>query len=429
MIQRERPVVSELISDTFVPRMFKVGQSFPRPRIDASDIPAHIHSMLSEEKFASQIRPGMEIAITCGSRGVANVAVITKSIVDFVKSRGAVPFIVPAMGSHGGATAEGQRAVIESYGVTEEAMGCEIRSSMETVKIGCNEEGVDVYVDRNAANADGIIVSCRVKPHTSFRGKYESGIMKMMTIGLGKQHGAEQCHESGFKHMAKNVLLFGRTILKNAPVLFAVAAIENAYDETARLVAVNADEVEAVEPGLLQEAAGNMARILVDSCDVLIVDSIGKNFSGDGMDPNVTGTFCTPYASGGLSAQRVCVLDLSPETHGNACGIGMASATTKRAYEKMDLAPMYCNAITSTVLTVVRIPLIMESDKEAIQVCIKSCNEIDKSRPRIVRIKNSMNLDEIWLSEAYLDEIKEIEGLTVLSEPEFLPFDDNGDLW
>lgn len=426
---KKRPVVSEIVSDTYIPRMFRVKQTFPRPKIEPEEIPGTIREMLSADPFASKIRPGMEIAITCGSRGVANVAVITKSLVDFVKSCGGTPFIVPAMGSHGGATAAGQREVIESYGVTEEAMGCEIRSSMETVKIGVNEEGGDVFMDKNAAEADGIIVSCRVKPHTAFRGPYESGIMKMMAIGLGKQYGAEHCHEAGFKNMAKNIPLYGKTILKNAPVLFAVAAIENAYDETARLVAVDAKDVETVEPELLKEAAGNMARLLVESCDVLIVDQIGKNFSGDGMDPNVTGTFCTPYASGGFTAQRVCVLDLSDETHGNACGVGMASATTQRAFDKMDLSPMYCNAITSTVLSVIRIPMIMESDKEAIQVCIKSCNEIDKQHPRVVRIRNSMQVEEIMLSEAYLEDIQHIPGLEKLSDPEELPFDDEGNLW
>lgn len=426
---KKRPVVSELVADTYIPRMFLAKQTFPRPRIDAKDIPATIRTQLSQKEFAEKIVPGMEIAITCGSRGIANVDIITKSIVDFVKERGGIPFIVPAMGSHGGATAEGQRAVIESYGVTESAMGCEIRSSMETVKIGTNEEGVDVFIDKNAAQADGIIVSCRIKPHTAFRGPYESGMMKMMTIGLGKQHGAEQCHESGFKHMAKNVPLFGKTILKNAPVLFAVAAIENAYDETAHLVAVNAGDIEKEEPILLKTAFSLMPRILVDSCDVLIVDKIGKNFSGDGMDPNVTGTFCTPYASGGIDAQRVCVLDLSEETHGNACGVGMASATTQRAYEKMDLAAMYCNSITSTVFDVIRIPMIMESDKEAIQVCIKSCNEIDKANPRIVRINNSMQLENIYLSEAYWQEINNIEGLVAETEPQNMAFDEEGNLW
>ncbi len=426
---RERPFVADMVKDTHVPKMFRVRQTFPRPKIEADQIPDLIKSLLSEEKFASRVKPGMRIAITAGSRGIANVALTTKCIADFVKSRGASPFIVPAMGSHGGATAEGQRAILEGYGITEEYVGCPIRSSMEVNKIGVHEEGGDVYIDKNAAEADGIILGCRVKPHTAFRGPYESGMMKMMAIGLGKQYGAEVCHEAGFKNMAKNVPLFGKCILRNTPVLFAVPTIENAFDETCRIAAVAAEEIEAREPALLREAFGYMPRILVDSCDVLIVDQIGKNFSGDGMDPNITGTFCTPYATGGIDAQRVVVLDLSPETHGNGIGLGYASATTKRVFDQLDLAAMYPNAITCTVLGGVRIPIVMESDKEAIQVCIKSCNEIDKKNPRVVRIPNSLHLEHIMLSEAYLEEAEANPDLTIESQPEDLPFDEDGNLW
>lgn len=426
---RERPVVAELVKDTCVPKMFRVKQVFPRPKIEKDEIPGLIENLLSQEKFASRVKPGMRIAITAGSRGVANVALTTRCIANFVKSRGALPFVVPAMGSHGGATAEGQKALLAGYGVTEEYVGCPVLSSMEVKKIGVNEEGGDVYIDKNAAEADGIILGCRIKPHTAFRGPYESGMMKMMAIGLGKQYGAEVCHEAGFKNMAKNVPLFGKCIIQNAPVLFAVPTIENAFDETCRILAVAAEDIEEQEPGLLKEAFSYMPRILVDSCDVLIVDQIGKNFSGDGMDPNITGTFCTPYASGGIDSQRVAVLDLSPETHGNGLGIGLASATTKRVYDQLDLAAMYPNAITCTVLTGVRIPLVMESDKETIQVCIKSCNEIDKKNPRVVRIPNSLHLEHIMLSEAYLDEIRGNPNLMIESEPEYLPFDENGNLW
>ncbi len=426
---RERPFVADMVKDTHVPKMFRVRQTFPRPKIEADQIPDLIKSLLSEEKFASRVKPGMRIAITAGSRGIANVALTTKCIADFVKSRGASPFIVPAMGSHGGATAEGQRAILEGYGITEEYVGCPIRSSMEVNKIGVHEEGGDVYIDKNAAEADGIILGCRVKPHTAFRGPYESGMMKMMAIGLGKQYGAEVCHEAGFKNMAKNVPLFGKCILRNTPVLFAVPTIENAFDETCRIAAVAAEEIEAREPALLREAFGYMPRILVDSCDVLIVDQIGKNFSGDGMDPNITGTFCTPYATGGIDAQRVVVLDLSPETHGNGIGLGYASATTKRVFDQLDLAAMYPNAITCTVLGGARIPIVMESDKEAIQVCIKSCNEIDKKNPRVVRIPNSLHLEHIMLSEAYLEEAEANPDLTIESQPEDLPFDEDGNLW
>ncbi len=426
---RERPFVADMVKDTYVPRMFRVRQTFPRPKLEVDQIPGIIRHLLEEEKFAARVKPGMRIAITAGSRGIANVALTTKCIADFVKSRGAFPFIVPAMGSHGGATAEGQRAILEGYGITEEYVGCPILSSMEVKKIGVNEEGGDVYIDKNAAEADGIILGCRIKPHTAFRGAYESGMMKMMAIGLGKQYGAEVCHEAGFKNMAKNVPLFGKCIIKNAPVLFAVPTIENAFDETCRIVAVAAEEIEEQEPALLQEAFRYMPRILVDSCDVLIVDQIGKNFSGDGMDPNITGTFCTPYATGDIDAQRVVVLDLSPETHGNGIGLGYSSATTKRVFDQLDLASMYPNAITCTVLGGVRIPIVMESDREAIQVCIKSCNKIDKRNPRVVRIPNSLHLEHIMLSEAYLEEAKANPDLTIESEPAYLPFDEDGNLW
>ncbi|MDD3368202.1 MAG: lactate racemase domain-containing protein [Lachnospiraceae bacterium] len=426
---RDRQFVADLVSETKLPKMFKVKQIFPRPVITPEEIPGIIQNLLAEEKFSSQVKPGMRIAITVGSRGIANVALTTKCIVDFVKSKGAFPFIVPAMGSHGGATAEGQRAIVEGYGATEEYLGCPIISSMEVKKIGVNEEGTDVYIDKNAAEADGIIIGCRIKPHTAFRGPYESGIMKMMTIGLGKQHGAQVCHEAGFKNMAKYVPMFGKVIIEKAPILFAVPTIENAFDETCKIVAVNADEIVDKEPGLLKEAFTYMPRIWVDECDVLVVDQIGKNFSGDGMDPNITGTFCSDYATGGIKAQRVAVLDLSPETHGNGIGLGYSSATTKRVFDQLDLASMYPNAITCTVLGGVRIPIVMESDKECLQVCVQTCNEIDKSKPRIVRIPNSLHLEHIMLSEAYYEEVKNNSHLEIESEPEYLPFDENGDLW
>lgn len=429
MGMRERQYVADLVSDQILPRMFQVKQKFPRERIMPVQIPEIISELLSQPQFADKVKPGMRIAITAGSRGIANVALTTKCIAEFVMSKGAYPFVVPAMGSHGGATAEGQREILEGYGITEEYLGCPIISSMEVKKIGVNEENMDVFIDKCAAEADGIIIGCRIKPHTAFRGPYESGIMKMMAIGLGKQHGAEACHEAGFKNMAKYVPMFGKAIIKYAPVLFAVPTIENAFDETCKITAVSAEEIETREPGLLQEAFTRMPKILVDECDVLVVDQIGKNFSGDGMDPNITGTFCTPYASGGIKSQRVCVLDLSPETHGNGIGLGYSSVTTKRVFEQLDLRAMYPNAITCTVLGGVRIPMIMESDKEAIQVCVRTCNEIDKANPRIVRIPNSLHLEHIMLSEIYYEEIKNNPNLVIESEPEFLPFDDEGNLW
>lgn len=420
---------TKLLSNTYIPKMFAVKQVYQRPKIEIADIPNRINEILSEELFARKIKPGMSIAITAGSRGVANVALITKSIADFIKARGANPFIVPAMGSHGGATAQGQKQVIEAYGITEEYCGCPIRSSMDVVKIGINEEGMDIFIDKNAAEADGIIVSCRIKPHTAFRGPYESGIMKMLTIGLGKQRGAEVCHEAGFKHMAKYVPMFGRGIIKNGNILFAIPTIENAYDETCKIIGVDSMEIESMEPKLLQEAYDYMPKILVDECDVLVVDKIGKNFSGDGMDPNITGTFTTPYANGGIKSQRVAVLDLSKETHRNGHGIGCANVTTKRVFDQLDMVQMYYNAITCTVLGGSNIPVVMENDKEAIQVSIKTCNEIDKRNPRIVRIPNSLQIEYIMLSEVYYSEAKKNPSIQILSEPQFMEFNEMNNLF
>lgn len=425
---RLRPEIAEKVSHITLPKMFRVRQTFPRPVIRPEEIPAAVYAALGEERICSRVKPGMRIAITVGSRGVANVARITKAIVDFCKERGALPFVIPAMGSHGGGTAQGQRKIIEDYGCTEEYLGCPIHASMEVVKIGKNEEGTDVYIDKFAAEADGIIVSCRVKPHSAFRGRYESGIMKMMAIGLGKQYGAQVCHSEGMGAMAKNVPLFGSAILKHAPVLFALAAIENAYDETARLEAVPAEEVAAREPALLEEAKANMPRILVDEADVLVVDQMGKNYSGDGMDPNITGNFPTPYASGGLKAQRVAALSLSPESHGNAIGSGNCSVMSQRIFDGIDLTSMYLNAITCCILTSSRIPILMESDRECVQMCVQTLVQADKQRPRIVRIPNSLHIEHILLSEAYWDQVKDIPGLEIESGLEDWPFDENGDL-
>lgn len=423
-----RSKTSNLLKGIKLPRFFRAKQIFSRPVILKDEIPGRIMRILSEDKFAEQIKPGMRIAITAGSRGVANVALITRTIADFVKLRKAYPFIVPAMGSHGNATAEGQREILEGYGITEEYLGCPIISSMEVKKIGKNEEGMDIYIDKNAAEADGIIVSCRVKPHTSFRGPFESGIMKMMAIGLGKQVGAQVCHKAGFKYMAKYVPMFGKAIIENAPIMFAVASIENAFDESCEIVAVNSDEIYEQEPILLKRAFANMPRIYVDFCDLLVVDQVGKYFSGDGMDPNVTGTFSTPYATGGIQKQHVVVLDVNNESHGNAMGIGHASATTKRAVEKLNLDSMYANGITCKLLNGCRIPAYVDCDKEAIQMGLALCADYDENNPRIVRIANSLHLEHIMLSEVYYDEVKSNPKFVIESEPEQLFFDEYGNL-
>lgn len=428
-MENSERVISNILADVKIPRMVKVKQKFERPRIEKEDIANTILSQLREVKFTSTIKPGMEICITAGSRGIANIPLIIKTIADYCKEQGAKPFVVPAMGSHGGGTAEGQLEVLKSLGVTEEAVGCPIKSSMTTVIVGYSPEGLEVRIDKNAAEADGIILCGRIKAHTAFRGEYESGLMKIMTIGLGKREGAESCHSKGFKYMAYLVPTFGRIIMKNSPVLFGVAILENAFDETCKLVALTPDEVNEEEPKLLKESFGYLPKILFDNCDVLIVDEFGKNISGEGMDPNITGTFATPYATGGIVAQKRVVLSLTEETQGNAHAIGLVDAIPKHLFKQIDLDKTYPNTITSTVLEYSKIPMIMQNDEEAIKLCIKTCTEIDKEQIRIVRIKNTLEMEEIYISEAMIKETEGNDRLTVMGEPEEVLFNASGNLW
>lgn len=423
-------VVSQLLAGVPIPPMFLAEQTFSHSSIPPKDIPSVVANQLSQEPFRSKLRSGMQVAITAGSRGIANVALITKSVVDFVRSTGAIPFIVPAMGSHGGATAQGQLDILAGYGITPESMGCEIRSSMEVVELGVSDTGMPVYLDKNACQSDGIILSCRLKPHSSFRGPYESGPCKMMTVGLGKQKGAERVHADGMDRISRNIPSMAKVVLEKAPILFAIPCLENAYDETCIIEAIDKDDILVREPKLLEQAFGLMPSLLVQEGDVLIVDEIGKNYSGTGVDPNITGTFSTEHVHGGVKVQRTCFLDLSEASHGNSNGVGLASAITKRFFDKIDLEMMYPNAITSTVLSSVRIPFLAASDKEAIQLCIRTCTGINREDPRVIRIPNSLHVGRIMLSRAYYDDVLagRWPGVRPCSQPEELRFDKSGTL-
>ena len=427
---RNDGTVSRLLRDVPLPGMFHAAQRFPDAHIEREDIEKTIFEEIRRSGMGERIKPGMRIAVTAGSRGIRNVDEITRSVVACVKSYGAQPFIVPAMGSHGGATAEGQRELLAGYGITEDKMGCPILSSMETVLLGYSELGKPVYMDKNAYESDGVILSCRLKPHNAFRGKVESGPCKMMTVGLGKQKGAEQVHSDGMDIIAKNIPTMAKVTLGTGKILFAIPCLENAYDQTMMFEAIPAERILEREPELLKIAFQNMPSILVGEGDVLIVDQIGKNFSGTGVDPNITGTFSTPYATGGVQVQRTCFLNLTPESHGNTLGVGLASAITKRIYDQMDTNAMYTNCMTSTVIKSAMIPPILWTDKEAIQFCIRTCNRIDITKPRVIRIPNSLHVGRIMLSEAYLADVQagKWPGLTALSEPQALEFDAEGTL-
>ncbi|MFM1655610.1 lactate racemase domain-containing protein [Brevibacillus sp. B_LB10_24] len=413
-------IIAELLRDIRIPRMAKVRQHFDAPELP--DVADAVRREVREAGVLSRIAPGNRVAIAVGSRGVAEIAAIAREVVRAVKAAGGHPFIVPAMGSHGGATAEGQQEVLESLGVTEAFVEAPICSSMEVVEVGRLPNGLPVYIDKNAYSADKIIVINRIKPHTAFRGPVESGLMKMITIGLGKQRGADAAHAYSFKYMAEHVQEMAKVMIARTPIIFGVGTIENAFERPARIVAIPAEKLADEEPKLLLEAKALMPRILFDPLDVLVVDEIGKDISGDGMDPNITGRFGTPFASGGVRAARTVVLGLSERTHGNANGIGMADITTRRVFEEIDWAKGYANALTSTVVEMVKLPMFLETGELAVKAAIKTCTAFDLDRVRLVRIENTLHLREIWISESLLPEAREREDIEVLSDLQVMNF-------
>lgn len=419
-------VIQELLKGVPLPRMVKVRQTFSAPEV--KNLPATLRRELEKPGVGDRIEPGMRIAVAVGSRGVAEISVITRVTVEDIKKRGGLPFIVPAMGSHGGATAEGQRQVLADLGVTEDSAGCPIVSSMDVVEVGRLQNGLAVLIDRKAYEADGIVVINRVKPHTAFHGPCESGLAKMITIGLGKQKGADSCHAYSFKHMAEHVIEMAKIKLERTRILFGVATVENAYDRVAEIVAVPAQNIIEADQRLLVEAKAQMPRIRFDPMDVLIVDRIGKEISGDGMDPNITGRYPTPYAAGGPAISKLVVLDLTEKTHGNANGMGAADFTTRRLVDKIDWEYTYANALTSTICEPIRIPMVLASDEAAILAAIKTSFARDLAKVRMVRIKDTLHLGEIHISESLLTEARTNPQIEICGEPMAMRFDGKGNL-
>ncbi|NHC39990.1 DUF2088 domain-containing protein [Bacillus sp. MM2020_1] len=420
-------ILQELLKDIPVPKMAKVKVNFDNKKID--DLGSALIEQLQQVHIQNKIQPGMEIALAVGSRGLDRLVEITAVTVKFLKDLGAKPFIVPSMGSHGGATAEGQREVLAHLGVTEDSVGCEIHSSMEVVKISELPNGLPVYVDKFASEADGIVIINRVKPHTAFRGPVESGIMKMISIGLGKQKGAEACHQMGFKYMAENVPAMAKIIMEKTPILFGVATVENAFDKVAIIDVLTPEEIINKEHELQKQAKELLPKLFFDQLDVLVIDEIGKNISGDGMDPNITGRYPTPYATGGPDVNKMVVLDVTHQSEGNANGVGTADFTTQRLVDKMDKEGTYANGLTSTVVAPTKIATTLPTDKQAIQAAIKTCNILDFRNVKLVRIKNTLVLSEIEVSEPLLEYVKQHPNMEVSSDLYEIPFNENGDLF
>ena len=412
------------------PTMFRVRQTFETPRV--ADVAAEVHAQLSRLALAGCVRAGQSVAVTAGSRGVANIGPILRAVAEHLKALGARPFIVPAMGSHGGGTAQGQRQVIESYGVTEAAVGCPIRAGMETVVVCRTPEGIPVHFDRYAFEADHVVVVNRVKPHTRFVGDIESGLMKMMLIGLGKCEGAKIYHRAiqdySFGQIIRSV---AGEVLRKCRVLCGVGIVENARDETARIEAVLPEEFESREKQLLALARSWMARLPFDRVDILLIDQIGKDISGTGLDTNVVGRKFDDHKALADEYPKVRVIvvrGLTPQTHGNAVGMGIAEFCKSRMLRETDFEATRLNAITAGHISAAMPPLGYETDREILDIALGTIGLVDPPQAKVLWIRNTLDLIEVECSVAYLDEADRRKDLEVLTQPRDLPLDGEGNL-
>ncbi|HTU22544.1 MAG TPA: lactate racemase domain-containing protein [Gemmataceae bacterium] len=413
------------------PRMVRIRQSFERPRV--ADIPAAVASTLEQLDLPRRIRPGQTVALTAGSRGIANIPLVLKSTAAFLKKLGAKPFLVPTMGSHGGGTAEGQQHILESYGITEEFVGVPIRASMDTVQVGVTSEGFPVMLDRIASEADHIGVVARVKPHTGYHGPLESGLMKMMMIGLGKHTGALAYHRILLDHPYDNVVRsVGRTLMKAAPIAFGLALVENAYDETAIVEGVAPAAFETREEKLLVEARRLLMRLPLRKADLLIVDEIGKNISGSGMDTNVVGrkrAFRMQPMPEGIPVMRlIYVRGLSEKTHGNAAGVGLADFVSTRLVRQMNYRATVINCLTAGYPEGAFLPVHFDTDREVLDAALAIIGTRAPEDARILHIHNTMHLEELDVSEPCLTDAERQTEFTAIGRPCALEFDAAGNL-
>ncbi len=413
---------------TDLPPIAQVRQRLHGPEV--ANVPQAIAQTILASRIRERIRPGGSVALTVGSRGIAGIAQIAQSAVATLQALGFAPFVVAAMGSHGGGTADGQRALLRELGVTEDSVGCPIRSDMETVELGTNSFGLPICFDRNAFHADGIVLLNRIKPHTSFTGRYESGLLKMLAIGLGKREGAAQVHKLGLPGLAKLLPEVGGFLLGTTPVALGLALLENAEEKTARVVGVEPEDLLEIEPKLLDEARILMARLPFEQMDALIVGELGKNYSGTGLDPNVIGRqrvetmpdLPRPVVT------RLAVLDLSDETKGNALGIGLADLTTDRLVRRIDPEPMRINSLTSNFLTRARVPLSLPTDRDVIAASLDTCWRADRSEARMVLIPNTLELTSLWVTPPMADEVEAHPNLKFDTDFRQIPLDESGAL-
>jgi len=411
------------------PKMMRIRQKMDAAKVE--DVVGKVREELTRINIASFIKPGQTVALTSGSRGVANVGKITKTVVDELKRIGAKPFIVPTMGSHGGATAEGQRAVLSYYGITEESMGCPLKASMEVVSFGETAEGIPLYLDKYASEADHIGVIARIKPHTDFSGEIESGWYKMMAIGLGKHKGAQYYHQAAVQHGFSDLFVaVGRELLKRTKISFGVGTVENGYDQTAIIEAVRASEMEATERRLQKISKGSLAHLPFDQLDVLIVDEMGKDVTGAGMDPNVIGRIMNVVTPEPESPKiiRIVARDLTEATEGNAVGIGLADFITKRLYDKIDYEKTKINCLCGISPEKGRVPIVGESDQDAINMALGTIGNVPAEKAKVIWIKSTLILGEVEVSEAFQEAVAKRPDLEPITAPREMKFDSQGNL-
>jgi hypothetical protein len=410
------------------PPLARIRQSVPQPRL--ADVPGTVRRLILESRLRERVKPGGTIAVGVGSRGITVIPTVVRAAIDALKEMGFKPFIVAAMGSHGGATAEGQRELLAGYGITPEAMGVEVRTQMDTVVLGTNPVGLPIYFDKNAYGADGIVLLNRVKPHTDFHAAHESGVLKMLVIGLGKQQGASQVHKLGLRGMKEVLPAVGRFLVANTKFALGLAIIENAEDVPAEIVPIEPETIFDVEPRLLDRARALMGRLPFDQIDVLVVGELGKNYSGAGMDPNVIGRLMieTQNDFERPVVTRLVVLDSSEESHGNIVGVGFADLTTERLVGKMDVESFRINVLTSCCLERARIPITLPTDRDALVAAIDTCWRIDPMEARIVVIPNTLEVNTLWVSPALDDEVKAHPHVARETDYEPMPFLEDGSL-
>lgn len=412
------------LDEVVFPKMVRIRQIYDNTRIE--DIPAYLIEALNAGDFKDQVN-GKRIALTVGSRGIPDNLTIVKTICDKLKDWGAEPFIVPAMGSHGGGTVEGNLEILEGYGITEENVGVPVLASMDVVEIGRLEDGVTpVYCDRIASEADGIVVYNKVKPHTDFKGEHESGLLKMMAIGLAKHKGCSALHRRGFDTFKENIPSAAKVFLEKMPVVFAVGVVQNAYDEISDIRVFSHDKIVEGDREMLKIAKKRFPRFMFDNIDLLIIDKIGKDISGEGADPNVTGRGFMPYFKDDFHTKKLFIRGLTENSHHNACGLGLADITTRRCLNDVDWESTWVNVTTNLMIDGGKIPLYMNNDYEAVRLALKTCPRIDYSKARIARIRDTLSLNEFEVSLALMEELKDLQGVEILSEPYDFQFDSEG---